>query len=270
MHRSKPLAFAHRGGAALWPENTLEAFRGALGEGFTYLETDLHTTRDGVIVVHHDPTLDRTTDGTGLLKERTFAELRTLDAGYRFTTDSRTYPFRGKGLQIPSFEEAVELGKNVCFNVEIKQRDPSMTQALWRFISERDLHDRILVNAEQDPIIKEFRRVSGGRVATGASRREATLFWVSVQARLSRFVPTSFDALQVPVFSGRLHVVDEKFVLAAHRRGIHVHVWTVDEEAEMRVLLSLGVDGLMTDRPDRLRTVVAELQADSPDSPAKR
>lgn len=252
----RPLAFAHRGGSALWPENTLEAFRGAIGTGLHYIETDVHRTRDGAIVIHHDSTLDRTTDGTGPIKERTLAELQTLDAGYWFTTDGRTYPYRGKGLRIPTFEEALELGDDIHFNVELKQREPSMVNEFWQLIQEHGLEDRVLVAAEQDPIAKAFRDISRGRVATSASKREVTWFWGAVRARLSRWVNPPFDALQVPVRSGPLTVVEPRFIEAAHRAGVQVHVWTIDEEPEMRRLLELGVDGLMTDRPDRLKSVV--------------
>ena len=125
----RPLAFAHRGGSLLWPENTLLAFEGALKAGCRYLETDLHTTRDGVIMVFHDPKLDRTTNGTGLLKRLSLRELKRLDAGYHFTLDGKTFPYRGKGLTIPTFEELLELDAGARFNVEIKQSDPPMVGA---------------------------------------------------------------------------------------------------------------------------------------------
>lgn len=252
-----PLGFAHRGGAALWPENTLAAFRGAVDLGCRYLETDLYATRDGVLVVHHDERVDRTTNGHGLVRDHDLAELRALDAGYRFSRDGK-HPFRGQGLTIPTLREVVELCPDARLNVEIKQHEPDIVSTLWDFIQEHDLCDRILVAAEHDPLVRAFRRVSMGRVATSAGRREIMRFWVASRLRLCAFMHPEYDALQVPAEHGLLTVVDAGFVRAAHRVGVQVHVWTINDPGEMRRLLDLGVDGLISDYPDRL----VELQND--------
>lgn len=246
------LAFAHRGGAAQWPENTLLAFRKALDLGCPYLETDLHATRDGVLVCLHDATVDRTTDGTGPVSALTFDELRRLDAGHRFTPDGRTYPHRGAGLAVPTLEEVVALSPDARFNVEIKQRDRRVIEAFWRFIDDRGLHDRFLVAAAEHAIGRWFRALSGGAVATSASRREIIAFVAAVRLRAVPLLPLPYDALQVPVRSGPLEIVTPRLVRVAHARGLHVHVWTIDEPEEMQRLLDLGVDGLMSDRPDLL------------------
>jgi glycerophosphoryl diester phosphodiesterase len=252
----QPLAFAHRGGSLLWPENTLLAFEGALAAGCRYLETDLHTTRDGTIVVFHDPRLDRTTNGVGRLKDLSLAELKRLDAGYRFTLDGKTFPHRGKGLTVPTFEELLELDASARYNVEIKQSDPPMVRALWQLIERRGLHDRLLVAAARDRLVREFRRVSAGSVATSAGTNEGRLFWAASRIGLAHLVPAPYDALQVPPRSGPLTVVDRRFIGSAHARGLHVHAWTIDDAAEMRQLLALGVDGIMSDRPDVLVDVL--------------
>lgn len=247
-----PLMFAHRGGSRLWPENTLVAFRGALATGCRYLETDLHATRDGVLVVHHDERIDRTTNGAGFIRDHTFAELRRLDAAYRFSLDGTHYPYRDKGITIPTFAEVVGLGPDVRINVEIKQRRPDVVRSFWDYIESSGLQDRVLVAAAYDPLVKAFRRVSAGRVATSAGQLEVLAFWAAVRLGLTARMTVSYDALQVPVKSGPLTVVDEPFVQAAHRKSLHVHVWTIDDPAEMKRLLRLGVDGLMSDRPDLL------------------
>lgn len=253
-----PVAFAHRGGAALWPENTLEAFRGALELGFRYIETDLHMTRDGAIVCFHDATLERTTDGVGRLRDLRLDRLRALDAGYRFTPDGERFPFRGQGIVVPTLEEALALHPALRLNVEIKQREPAMEAALWRAIDRLDAHDRLLVAAEHDPLVHRFRALRpGASMPTSPGARGVFRFWAGVRTGLHRFDRYPFDALQVPVAWNGLTVVDRAFVEAAHDHRLRVHVWTIDEPDEMHRLLDLGVDGVMTDRPDRLAEVFA-------------
>jgi len=257
LEGARPLAFAHRGGGKLWPENTMVAFQGAVQLGCRYLETDLRTTRDGVLVTIHDETLDRISDGSGPVHALTLTELKRLDAGYRFSPDGgQTFPFRGKEVTVPTLAEVVQAFPDICLNLEIKQKEPSLVEALVTFIEEQDAHDRILVGSFHDRMLKEFRRRTGGRVATSAARWEARLFWLASRLGLTRFLRLPYDALQVPPRQGPLPVVDRRFVQAAHRLGIQVHVWTVDESEEMRRLLNLGVDGLMSDRPDLLLDVL--------------
>jgi len=238
----------------------MTAFQGAVDLGYRYLETDVHATRDGVLVTIHDGTLERTTDGSGPVSAMTLEELKRLDAGYRFSPDGgRTFPFRGKGITVPTLAEVAEAFPDVRLNVEVKQSEPPLVDAVGAavaLIEERALHDRILVASFDDRVIQEFRRRMGDHVATSSATREATRFWLASRAGLTRWLRRPYDALQVPPRQGRLTVVDGRFVRAAHRRGLQVHVWTVDEAEEMRRLLDLGVDGLMSDRPDLLLEVL--------------
>ena len=250
--------FAHRGGAALWPENTLESFRGGLAAGCRWIETDVHMTRDGEIVTFHDHDLRRTTNGRGRIRDLTLAELRRLDAGYNFSPDGRSFPFRNKGITVPTLAEVVELDPGARINVEIKQARPSMVAALWRFIDERGLHDRILVASESADTVREFRNLARKTVATSAGKREAFAFWLAARAGLVDRLPIEYDALQVPISFGGLAVVTPAFVEAAHRRGLQVHVWTIDSVAQMRWLIDVGVDGIMTDYPARLVELMHE------------
>lgn len=250
--RDTPLLFAHRGGAKLWPENTLMAFRGALELGVQFIETDVHATRDGVLVVHHDDRVDRTTNGKGLVRDYSCAELQQLDAGYRFTENGRSFPLRGQGVTIPTLEEVVALDGNVRFNIEIKQKTPDIVEAVWRFIDDRKLADRFVVAAAHDPLVQRFRKACGGVVATSAGSREARLFWAASRLHADRWLRPAYDALQVPARLGPLSVVDARLLEAARREHLQVHVWTIDDPIEMQALLTLGVDGIMSDRPDLL------------------
>ena len=254
-----PLLFAHRGGAKLWPENTMPAIEGGVAAGCRYLETDVHMTRDGHIVLFHDAKLDRTTDGRGLLRERSLAELEELDAGYRFRNARGEYEFRGRGVRIVTLRQLgafLDGHPEVRVNLEIKQAEPSMTGALYEELEELGLRDRALVASANSSLVREFRRVSGGRYASSAGMAEIATFWAAVRTRTWRWIPIEYDALQVPVRHGPLEVTTRAFVRAAHARGVQVHVWTIDEPAQMRRLLELGVDGLMSDRPDLLTEVV--------------
>jgi glycerophosphoryl diester phosphodiesterase len=252
-----PIAFAHRGGAKRWPENTLLAFRNAMELGYRYIETDVHETSDGHFVCFHDDTLDRTTNGRGRLRDHTLAELQRLDAGHNFINGG-SYTFRGAGARIPTLEEALDLDPHLHYNLEIKPGDLALPIRLWEFIEYHGVHDRVLVASEQDEATEAFRTRSKGRVATSPGRNRTLAFWARVLVGASKHAMFPFDALQIPPSFRGMKVVTPRFVEAAHHHGIQVHVWTVDDPAEMQELLDAGVDGLMTDLPDILLEVLAE------------
>src|SRR5579884_3002013 len=170
----RPLFFAHRGGAALAPENTLPAFERAVALGADALELDIQTTREGEIVVIHDWTVQRTTDGAGAVSSCTLDELRRLDAGYRFTPDGgRTFPFRGQGIVVPTLREVLERFPGVRINIDLKESTPPREERLWALLQELGAEERTLVaSGDQHAPIARFRRLCGGRVATSASEPE--------------------------------------------------------------------------------------------------
>ncbi len=258
----KPLFFAHRGGSLLAPENTITAFERGVSCGADALELDIQTTSDGEIVVIHDPTVDRTTDGTGPVASYTLEKLQSLDAGYRLSLDGgNTYPFRGQGITIPTLRQVFERFPQTRINIDLKESTPAREQRLWELIQAYQAHDRVLV-ASGDlhlPIIR-FRRLAAGLVATSASAREIRAFFWFFRAYASRWLRPPYDALQVPEMYGNIRIVSPAFVRAAHRLGLDVHVWTVDERSDMERLLALGVDGLMTDRPDILAEALSGSQ----------
>jgi len=252
-----PIGFAHRGGAKRWPENTMLAFRSAAALGYQHIETDLHETSDGQFVCFHDPTLERTTDGRGNLRDYSLAELKRLDAGYNFLEDG-SYAYRGVEIRIPTLEEALELDPQVRYNLEIKPEDPTLAKRLWERIDHYGIHDRVLVASAHDEVVEAFRAHSRGRVATSAGQQGALRFWALVLARATKHAMFPFDALQIPpTFRGR-KVITPRFVHAARRHGIQIHVWTIDDPVEMEQLLRAGVDGVMTDLPDVLLGVLAK------------
>jgi len=249
-----PLLVAHRGGAKLAPENTLLAFERAVRWwGADMLEIDVHATRDGEIVVFHDATLDRTTDGTGRVRDHTLEEIRGFDAGYRYTADGgSTFPFRGMGLGVPTLREVLEALPGVRINIEIK--DGRAQEGVWTAVRDAEAMDRVLFAAGSS---RDRARLRGYPVPTSAGKEELRIFYLQVWLGLGAYTP-EVDALQIPDRWKGQQIASEEFVRAAHRRNLAVHVWTVDEVAEMERLLDWGVDGIMTDRPDRLARLLHE------------
>jgi len=250
---SPPVPIAHRGSRLLWPENTMESFSGAFEMGYRHIETDLHITSDGVIVCVHDHTVDRTTEGSGEVSDHTFDEVRTLDAGYRHGGRDG-FTFRGKGIAIPSFEQVVTDFPDVSLVVDLKI--DGLARPLADLVDRLGIHDRIIVGGFSDDRLNEFREVSGGRVPTSTGPALSRM-WV-LASRVGRGGGGDASALQLPTQIRGVRVVDEKLLRSAHQAGLQVHVWTVNEVQEMKRLLDLGVDGLVTDRPDILKSLLVE------------
>jgi glycerophosphoryl diester phosphodiesterase len=248
----KPLVIAHRGGAGLYPENTLQAFQNASDLGVDVLELDVRSTSDGTLVVLHDATVDRTTDAAGKVNEKTLDEVKKLNAGFRFSTDQgKTYPHRGGKFSIPTLREVFSAFPAMKFNIEPKQAEPSIIAPLCELIKEFKLTDKVVIGSFNQTILDEFR--SGcPQVATSAGPSEASKFLAMYKTGLSESYSPAMQALQIPEKLAGVQVVTKEFVEAAHERNLEVHVWTVNETADMRRLLDIGVDGIMTDYPDRL------------------
>jgi glycerophosphoryl diester phosphodiesterase len=252
-----PLNFAHRGASARAPENTLEAFRLAMEAGAGGLELDVHLTRDGEVVVIHDATVDRTTDGSGAVAGMSLDELRGLDAGYRFSPDGGiTYPYRGRGLRVPTLAEVFEEFPAASVNIDIKEPQQGAEEAVLQITQNGGAEERSLVVSDDHAVVRRFRGVSRGHISTGASRPEIAAFFILSRLRLERLVHPAYDALQVPVEHGGITLVTPRFVEAAHSRGARVDVWTINDPGEMRRLLDLGVDVIMTDRPETLAGIL--------------
>jgi glycerophosphoryl diester phosphodiesterase len=254
-----PTNFAHRGDSTRAPENTLDAFQRAVEAGAGGLELDVHLTRDGHVVVIHDPSVDRTTSGSGAVAGVPLAGLRGMDAGHRFSPDGgRTYPYRGQGLRVPTLAEVLEEFPEVSVNIDIKDIRPGYEEAVIGTLRKTGAEGRTLVASKYHAAVRRVRKLSGGSVATGASRLEVGIFYLLSRLRLEGLLRPDYDALQVPVYYGGLALVTRRFVEAAHARGVRIDAWTINDPAEMHRLLDLGVDVVMTDLPEALAGVLAE------------
>jgi glycerophosphoryl diester phosphodiesterase len=252
-----PVNLAHRGASDMAPENTIEAFRLAVEAGAGGLELDVHMTRDGHIVVIHDAAVDRTTNGSGAVSQMTLDELRRLDAGHNFSPDGGpTRPYRGRGVRVPTLGEVLREFPGVAVNIEIKAGTPGIEETVLGVLRGANALGRALVVSTSHATVKRFRKVSEGHSSTGASRREIGAFYILSRLRLERLVYPAYDALQVPLRYRGILVVTPRFVRAAHARGVRVDAWTINETDEMRRLLDLGVDVIMTDRPGTLAEVL--------------
>jgi glycerophosphoryl diester phosphodiesterase len=256
------LVIAHQGGDGERPSNTLLAFQHAVDIGVDVLEMDIHSTSDGVLVVIHDATIDRTTDGSRRIQDYTFADLQAFDAAYHWPTlddeegrPTDEFPYRGQGVTIPALEEVLRAFPHLPMVIEIKQRTPSIAQPLCDLLRGTGMTEQALVASFHGESIREF-RAACPEVATSAAQDEVTPFaLLNIFGLTGAYTPTA-QAFQVPEFSSGLRVVSAQSLAAAHGRGIDMHVWTVNTPEQMTAMLALGVDGIITDYPTRLMAMM--------------
>jgi glycerophosphoryl diester phosphodiesterase len=257
---SKPAILGHRGAAGIAPENTLLGFRTALECGASIIESDLRATRDGVPVLFHDVDLERTTDGRGPLGGLDWQQLRELDAGYRLTLDEgRSFPFRGRGLRIPSLEQSLTALPEAKFNLEIKDPSEALVSRALTCIRNLDASSRVLLTAGDPCTMRLLRTALSGsdaQPATGASSREVARFLAT--SFVGSDPPGGVMALQIPPTCLGAPLITSRLLRHAHAHGIAVHAWTINEVAEMRRLIDLGVDGIVTDFPGRMAKLLEE------------
>ncbi len=249
-----PIRFAHRGSRILWPENTWHAFDHAVEDyGYHYVETDVQMTEDGVVVVFHDDTLERCTNGVGRVAEWLWEDLRHLDAAYSFTVDGESFPLRGKGIGVSRLDDTLDRYQDLCLNIDLKADGSEW--AVAEVIKRMGREDTVLIGSFSDRRIAKFRRITKGRVATSAGPRDSIAMYAA--SRIGRGLPARGDAYQLP-YKTKGVVADKRLIDAVHGSGKQIHLWTVNERHEMQKFLDLGVDGIITDRPDILNEVMEE------------
>lgn len=251
-----PLVIAHQGGDGVWPGETMLAYQNAVDLGVDVLEMDIHITTDGVLVLMHDETVDRTTDGTGEIESLTLEELKQLDAAYDWSPDEGiTFPYRGQGIQITTLEEIFQAFPDMRMTIEIKKTKASMAKPFCDLIRQYDMQEKVLVASFHDERLKEF-RAECPEIATSSAKNETTMFVLLTKAYLGSFYSPKFLSLQVPEESSGITVMTPAFVRAAHERNLAVEPWTINDEETMRKFIEWGVDGIITDRPGLLMKVL--------------
>jgi glycerophosphoryl diester phosphodiesterase len=266
------VVLAHRGASAEAPENTLPAFALAEIQGADALEIDVRLTADRVVVVQHDDTTDRLTNGRAPIRALTLDGLRRFDAGYRFTMDmGKTFPYRGRGVVVPTLAEVLAAHPTLGINVDLKDHDPEMARAAVETVHRAGAAHRTLLTSFDAGVLAEVRRIDPS-MATGLAQAEVRGFYgaywrgrcvpgrrprdTGERLRKAGRLAASAAALQVPPRHRGLALVTRGSVAAAHGAGLAVHVWTIDEPDEMRWLLAAGVDGIVSNRPGLAREVV--------------
>lgn len=249
-----PRVIAHRGVSAHYPENTIAAFSAARALGIAYVELDVHMTLDGEIVVSHDEDLRRVSGQDAVVGQVTFAELARIDVGYNFSPDGSRFPFRGSGLRVPRLAQVLEVLYEQRLVIEVKQESPSLIEPMLEVIERAGMRRRVMVASEHQAPIDKVRALAP-EIPTGLPYHEIAGFMVALAPGAEPYQPCG-DALQVPPEYESWRLVTAESVAAAHRMGLEVHVWTVNEEVEMRALLALGVDGILTDYPARLAALL--------------
>jgi glycerophosphoryl diester phosphodiesterase len=258
----QPLVIAHQGGEGESPGNTMLAFRHAVTVGADVLDTDMQMSKDGVLVLMHDTTVDRTTNGKGAIRDLTLSQIKNLDAAFHYTNDGgRTFPYRGSGVTIPTVEELFEAFPDKRMGIEIKETGTNETaERFCALIRVHRMQDRILVSSFGQTNMDAFRSKCP-EVATSATAREVLQFLRWNLLGMARVIAPAFNCFQVPEKSGSRQVITPAFIDAARERHLPVLPWTINEEADMRRLIEMRLKGINTDYPSLLLRLLAEKRA---------
>ncbi len=258
------LVIAHRGGRGIAPEGTMAAFDKSFALGVDVFEYDIHQTADGHLVVIHDPSVDRTTDGSGLVNEMTLAEVQALDAGYQFKDEQGEYSYRNQGVYIPTVVEVFEAYPDMRQLIEIKDtNDPALydeiIEQLWALIQEHEMEDQVMIGSFDHEINEAFEELSEDRIPIGAGEQAVRDFANMHVPYLNGLAKSSVDSLQLPVEEEGHNLASKNIIRSAKKRNMAIYYWTINEKNEMKELILKGVDGLITDYPDQMKEVIEEL-----------
>ncbi|MET3682272.1 glycerophosphoryl diester phosphodiesterase [Alkalibacillus flavidus] len=261
----RPMVIAHQGGEHLRPSSTMAAFKHADELGVDALETDLHMSRDGYLINIHDPTVDRTTNGTGNVSDLTLSELKSLDAGYYFEGPNGQFPYRGEGLELITLEELFQSFPDQRFVLEIKDSNPSpliddMIDRLIQLIGDYNMQHQVLIGSFDHDTIKQFQRADPYDVATSGGRDNIRNFVITHKFHLRNLYNPTIDSILIPPSESGFDLTTSSIIKGSDRLNLKLFYWTINDQDEMRELLMSGADGIITDQPDLLLDVLKELK----------
>lgn len=259
----KPYNIAHRGGAALAPEETLVAFTNAEKVGANMFEYDVHITKDGHLIASHDPTVDRITTGSGRINELTLTEIKQFDAGEKFVDLKGGRPYKDKGVTLATVEEIFQHFPYMPAVIELKDTNnpvyyEAMVQEMWRLIQQYNMQDKVIIASFDHAINQRFQEISNGQVAIGGGESEAQRYIVKLLLRLNGIIRTDAQAFQLPLEQHNIDLTQRNIIKGSQRLGIDVYYWTINDDATMRQLIRRDVDGIMSDNPALLSRVLKE------------
>jgi glycerophosphoryl diester phosphodiesterase len=255
--KNGPLVIAHGDdvGGGLYPGNTLIYLRKMAELGADMLELDLNLSADGHLVLMHDTSVDRTSDGSGAIADLTLEQLRQLNVAYNWSQDGETYPYREQPQRIVTIEETFAELPNFPMIIELKSARPEAAQAMCRAIQNYNKQSQVIVSSFHQPVINEFRKICP-HVATGAATADAMLFFAAQLLRAEHLLSPRYQTMQLPMIYHGIKVFSPRLLQAARARGLHMAVWTVNSREDMQRYIDLGVDAILTDRPDNLRALL--------------
>ncbi len=258
----KPWIIAHGGSKALFPPNTMMAFQGSADLGVDALEMDITMTKDEVLVTHHDLTIDRLSDGAGLMRDYTYEELLEFNFGGSFQNLDGHYPYQNKPVRLTKLEDVFIRFGEMPLMVEIKDRAEDGKRAaeiLKNFIKQYQLEDNIVVVAFSEEVLAYFYEITNGEILIGSSVEETKDFIFTGLSAMEFLYRPNASIIAIPTSNSGINLASKRVIQSAHRRKMAVHYWTINDKEEMKKLIELGADGLITDRPDLMAEVLREL-----------
>jgi len=244
----RPLLFSHRGANRIFPENTIPAFNLAIENGVDVLETDVRLTIDNQLVLFHDETLERMVGQAGSVRQISMNEIQKLNVGFNFQR-ANEFPYRTRPISIPTIEALFETFPKMKFNIDIKDQEFQAADLLWNIIQRKNLSEQVLVGSFYSNIIKYFRKISQGKVATSAAKHEMWYWGLSHQLGFSLPLIPPMDAFQIPTRYKMFDLTTVRFIQQTHKKNIYIHYWTINDPQEMVRLFEAGADGIMSDEP---------------------
>ncbi|MFA0810974.1 glycerophosphodiester phosphodiesterase [Microbulbifer epialgicus] len=254
-----PMVIAHGNdcGNGLYPGNTLLYLQKMVEMGVDGIEIDLWLTADGHLVLLHDPDLKDSSDGSGFVEEMTLAQLQALNIAYQWSHDGESYPYRDNPLRILTFEEAFQVVENTPLILDIKSKQYRVAEVLSEALQRLGKQSQVIVATFHQEVIREFRRLSPD-IATGAATWEAARLYFAQLIRAENLLAPNYQTTQLPMCRYGIDVVTAGTVRAVRKLGLHLSVWTVNSRADLQHYIDLGVDGIVTDRPDILLAMLPD------------